>query len=228
MDVSQIESLDVNELNQTLICLGAKFDKFATDLANGSIKELAPPFADYHSYKGSIISYYRLFFEKYLRYLDDIDENTWKFVNISMTAYIKKYSENHITVGFDLKSECKRLMNSILNSVSEYYNGAPNKAFESLRNCFIDNNGHLLNLIPQIQYKGNLYRVRNKANLKENKELFHTPFELRTKCGSYRFSILGYPSLYLSLSLDTSLKETDINSENYTACRFYPQETLQY
>lgn len=50
MDVSQIESLDVNELNQMLIRLGAKFDKFATDLANGSIKELAPPFADYHSY----------------------------------------------------------------------------------------------------------------------------------------------------------------------------------
>ena len=74
MDVSQIESLDVNELNQTLIRLGAKFDKFATDLANGSIKELAPPFADYYSYKGSIISYYRLFFEKYLRHLDDIDE----------------------------------------------------------------------------------------------------------------------------------------------------------
>ena len=41
----------------------------------------------------------------------------------------------------------------------------------------------------------------NSIQLKE--ELFHVPFESRSRIGNYRFSINGYPSLYLADSIYT-------------------------
>lgn len=58
-----------------------------------------------------------------------------------------------------------------------------------------------------------LYRA---ARVYENKtysrrRVFHTPFNLRSKVSTSRFSIAGYPSLYLSTALELCCQEIHVN-----------------
>lgn len=57
------------------------------------------------------------------------------------------------------------------------------------------------------------YRIRNNGNCEEwdCKELFHVPFEKRELIGSQRFSIPGYPSLYLGASALVCIEEIPWN-----------------
>lgn len=204
---------------------GEPFDTFANDLAAGEIEELAPPFYDYVTFSGGLLDYYKAFFEKYRRYLKRINEETWTFVNTTMEVIIKHNSG--IQVKFDLMNECERLMEAILQSLGAYLEGLPNIAYNNLERVFVADNMHLLNLLPQARFKGSLFRVRGKRGLNNPKELFHTPFELRNSCGSYRFSILGYPSLYLATSLETSLAECRIDDTEYSAICFRNEQLLE-
>ena len=59
--------------------------------------------------------------------------------------------------------------------------------------------------------------------------MFHVPFDERVKCNTYRYSTLGYPSLYLASSLLTSLKECDYdNPENYYCSCFKSTKQLTF
>lgn len=100
---------------------GLPFDSFAIALAGESIANLAPPFDEYVNYTGSLIDFYKDFFQRYLQCLENIDSNTWEFVNISMRAYIKH--NGGPLVDFDLVEECKMLMDSITKSLSAYFDG---------------------------------------------------------------------------------------------------------
>lgn len=220
-----LKNMSKEELDDWLKMKGLQFDSFANALADCSIPELAPPFGDYASYKGSLLEFYREFFQKYLLYLEKIDSNTWEFINGCMGAFIKHYGGP--LADFDLVSECKTLMEAVTKALSAYLCGSPNIAYEILEHTFVDKDMHLLKTLPQIQYVGPLYRVRGERNLKIQKELFHTPFELRNSCGSYRYSILGYPSLYLAGSLDTALAESRISNCNYSAMLFRNKNTIQ-
>lgn len=53
------------------------------------------------------------------------------------------------------------------------------------------------------------YRTRiSDAPLTKAREMFHTPFELRGLVKTARFSVLGFPSLYLTKNMFTSWEET--------------------
>ena len=204
---------------------GQPFDTFANAIAGGTIANLAPPFDVYINYTGSLIDFYKDFFQRYLQCLENIDSDTWEFVNSCMSVFI-----NHNggpLVDFDLVAECKMLMDSIIKSLSAYFNGSPNMAYRILEHTFADKNFHLLQTLPQIQYLGPLYRVRGVRNLSVQKDLFHTPFELRNSCGSYRYSILGYPSLYLAGSIETALAESRIIDNQYSVMLFRSNEILR-
>lgn len=51
------------------------------------------------------------------------------------------------------------------------------------------------------------YRLREKGGVADFGDLFHVPFESRHKVGSARYSIPGYPTLYLSNSIFLAYKE---------------------
>mgnify|MGYP004542215849 FL=1 len=220
-----LHQMSKENLDKWLRRKGQPFDSFANALAGGVIANLAPPFDEYSNYTGSLIDFYKNFFQRYLQCLEKIDSDTWKFVNSCMSVFIKHYGGP--LVDFDLVAECKMLMNSIIKSLSAYFNGSPNMAYRILEHTFVDKNFHLLNTLPQIQYIGPLYRVRGERNLSAQKELFHTPFELRNCCGSYRYSILGYPSLYLAGSIETALAESRIVDNQYSVVLFRSNEILQ-
>lgn len=220
-----LHQMSKEDLDNWLKSKGLPFDSFANALAGGAIANLAPPFDEYINYTGSLIDFYKNFFQRYLQCLEKIDLDTWEFVNSCMSVFIKH--NGGPLVDFDLVAECKMLMNSIIKSLSAYFDGSPNMAYRILEHTFVDKNFHLMKTLPQIQYIGPLYRVRGERNLSAQKELFHTPFELRNCCGSYRYSILGYPSLYLAGSIEIALAESRIIDNQYSVMLFRSNEILQ-
>ena len=192
---------------------------FATTLAKGEHKTLSPPFISYSNSDIDILDFYHQFFTEYINCLKRIDRNVIDKVNITMQMFIKRF--NNQTVKFDIIHETIDLCNAILEATTQYFKGFPNVAYEKLEYIFIENSCHLLQLLPQLTCKNiQLYRARKGKDLQERKELFHTPFELRTKCASYRFSTLGYPSLYLASSLETALLEVGAKNplEYFCSC----------
>lgn len=192
---------------------------FATTLAKGEHKTLSPPFISYSDSDIDILDFYHQFFLEYINCLKRIEKDVIDKVNITMQMFINRF--NNQTVKFDIIHETIDLCNSILEATTQYFKGFPNVAYEKLEYIFIENSCHLLQLLPQLTCKNiQLYRARKGKDLQERKELFHTPFELRTKCASYRFSTLGYPSLYLASSLETALLEVGAKNplEYFCSC----------
>lgn len=87
------------------------------------------------------------------------------------------------------------------------------EAFDKLRNFFEADDSFYLYMFPQLHLKqGLLYRIRNgviKQNATSDGEMFHIPFEKRYLVNTQRFSILGYPALYLAGSFFTAWCELD-------------------
>ena len=208
------------DIIESIIKIGLKdYIDFATTLAKGKHKTLSPPFTGYSNSDIDILDFYHQFFTEYINCLKRIDRNVIDKVNITMPMFINRF--NNQTVKFDIIHETIDLCNAILEATTQYFKGFPNVAYEKLEYIFIENSCHLLQLLPQLTCKNiQLYRARKGKNLQERKELFHTPFELRTKCASYRFSTLGYPSLYLASSLETALLEVGAKNplEYFCSC----------
>ncbi len=51
------------------------------------------------------------------------------------------------------------------------------------------------------------YRARSGINWTQKEDFYHVPFNKTYLCGSYRFSIAGYPSLYIGYSKEVCKKE---------------------
>lgn len=68
-----------------------------------------------------------------------------------------------------------------------------------------------------------LYRVRGVSEYRKYRrmEIFHTPYYLQGKVATCRYSISGYPSLYLGTSLELCLKESKLQYDSLViASRF--------
>ncbi len=183
------------------------FVDFADSLSLGTNNLFSPPFEDYTNSK-DIIDFSQKFFKKYITQLELLDKSAIDYVNLTMNMMARK--EN---VKFDLLGETKQVCDAILEALIKQFKGFPNEAYLVLEKVFSDNKAHLFNLLPQVHVRGiHLFRVRKGVNLKERKDLFHTPYQMRNKCDTARFSILGYPSLYLSTSLYTACQETNVKN----------------
>lgn len=97
------------------------------------------------------------------------------------------------------------LVNQIKKAIEDYYDGKPAKAYDDL---VIGLNSKLKNFEEVMyQYKfppnENFYRIRKIRDnyaLPSN-EFFHIPFNKRGQVKTQRYSIPGFPSLYLGTSL---------------------------
>lgn len=118
--------------------------------------------------------------------------------------------------------------NGIVRAVKEYHDGYPERAYRHLNRVM-----RILieKPIREYQKSGNLlpgedtlklYRVR-KARKSINyarKDIFHVPISSRSMISTCRYSIAGYPSLYLSTSLDLCIEETGGKDKALMASRF--------
>ncbi len=109
------------------------------------------------------------------------------------------------------------LINCIINSITIYFDGKPSGAFQTFSKT-------MNKIWPQIKIfhktemkMFKLYRCRvwpyNKNPLQE--DIFHIPFEKRHLVENQRYSINGYPCLYLSTSLLCCIHE--INRQENTS-----------
>ena len=146
-------------------------------------------------------------------------------------AYVKKILKNYLVVikVFDgdealiIKENHQKIesfCNSIIKSIELYYDGFISSSFD------VFSEGMALLKEQLFLYKKktiptNLFKIRRgKPNPFESKEMFHIPFEKREKCISYRFSISGFPSLYLGNSIYTCLREVGIRNEPWSVSLF--------
>jgi hypothetical protein len=91
----------------------------------------------------------------------------------------------------------------IVSAVRSYLNGSPFGATTVLREGLEKLRSHLDVLITPRQRLSNLYRVREIDTLAnaDRKDIFHVPFDFRHRVQTQRYSISGWPSLYLGASL---------------------------
>lgn len=123
--------------------------------------------------------------------------------------------------------EMKKLCDGILESLKQYHNGLPHKAYGSFEKLMriLEKRGNQLVVFQKSSRDSlfdfddplRLYRVRKLTEegttTYERKDIFHTPFSLREKISTCRYSISGYPCLYLGTSLELCAKEIENDSE---------------
>lgn len=108
---------------------------------------------------------------------------------------------------------------SIMSAVAKYYAGHPGEAYEELWKGITEIRPFIRSLVADSVNKDdlrNLYRIRKKNEGRiTKKDMFHIPYELRHLVSSQRYSIPGFPSLYLGSSLYIAWRELgcpDLNS----------------
>lgn len=139
-------------------------------------------------------------FDKYLDLLSSISPKKVKIQGLSAP----------INFASTLKTQTD-VVNGILESLDLYYGGSPSKAYARFEKMINDRTGKykkLLN-IKNLDEGESFYRLRVK---KENfpltaKEMFHIPFELRGKISTQRYSIPGFPCLYLGKTIYVAWEE---------------------
>lgn len=139
-----------------------------------------------------------------------------------------------------IRKVCKQLT----KTVSFYLDGFPSKAYVYF--------GKIMDLLMQQPlriYQKNVMEQFGKSGSRYEDELklfrvvcvndnrpyprdrvFHTPYNLRSKVSTSRYSIAGYPSLYLGTSLDLCCEEIHMNpyKDFALASMFRLERTLEY
>ncbi len=132
-----------------------------------------------------------------------------KFIEDFLNEFLEKIK--NLNEGFQefdtyfIKNTQEKIVKGLVRTVKEYYNGNPYEAYKELDKTLRNDLKDLYVIIKQKTYEKNenFYRIRIK---KENyglnrKDLFHIPFELRGKVNTQRYSIPGFPSLYLGRTI---------------------------
>lgn len=122
----------------------------------------------------------------------------------------------------------KRICNLIDRSVSHYLNGFPSKSYRTFcrsmnvlwnkpLEIFQKTSVELLD--SSYNDKLNLFRAScvNDKGLYTRERIFHTPYNLRSKVSTNRYSIAGFPSLYLGTSLKLCCEEINFNPSKNSA-----------
>lgn len=104
-----------------------------------------------------------------------------------------------------IKRTQNQFTKGLVESVKKYYEGKPNEAYKKFENTLRND---LKDFDEVLRFKDlpentDFYRMRlaSPNYPLEQKELFHIPFEKRGLVKSQRFSIPGFPSLYLGSSV---------------------------
>ena len=133
-----------------------------------------------------------------------------------------------------IKNELKKvegISTGLLEVIKAYNNGLPHQAYEKLKAVMVTVKGLKVFQKSGIYTKYDLdqddplrlYRVRGVSEYRKYRrmEIFHTPYYLQGKVATCRYSISGYPSLYLGTSLELCLKESKLQYDSLViASRF--------
>lgn len=115
----------------------------------------------------------------------------------------------------------KKLNKGLLTSVKKYLDGNAFSAYRTFKNTLFPIKS-FLPVLPSIE-DGIFYRMRSDAGLSDEKEFWHIPFNKAYLSKSERFSIAGYPILYLGYSK----RVCELEIDKGTLAKFELQEPLK-
>lgn len=140
---------------------------------------------------------------------------------------IRSLFEEHDVTQFDWGADQARFYkaaDSACTAVFDTYKlalaGYREKALERLYSCYF-NKGLIENFIEDVDNNTKFYRLRASDNYRlfSNEEMFHIPFDKCQKTSNNRFSISGFPILYLGSSIYgcwLEMGQPDIEKANVT------------
>lgn len=124
----------------------------------------------------------------------------------------------------DLLERINIIVDGILESIDEQYKGKPKNSYDNLAKFMNEAKvSELLDKSSILNVDTKLFRTRLGEPSKkfDRKDLFHIPFDLRGRISTQRFSIPGFPCLYLSNSVYLNweeLQQPEFNKMH--CCRF--------
>ena len=133
--------------------------------------------------------------------------------------YIQLINQNQMINSCNNNAEfietIRTITNGIIRAVKYYLNGLPSSAYMSFRSLMKNLSCNPLKVYQKstYNYSGDdplfLFRTIRVDDNKPypRKRVFHPPYNLRSKITTNRYSIAGYPSLYLGTSLDLCCEE---------------------
>lgn len=140
----------------------------------------------------------------------ETDKDFRHYVFETLDKFIKRLNgiDNFEDIGFPIAQIIERqehLIKQIKNSINYYYEGRPASALNSLgRGLNSDSkNFEELMYLRRFESDNSFYRIRihNENFPLPPYKFFHIPFELRGKVKTQRYSIPGFPSLYLGTTV---------------------------
>lgn len=125
----------------------------------------------------------------------------------------------------------QKFINGLSDALESYFDGHPARAYEVFKKTMNHRVKAFKTLQTMRKYESgqSFYRLRIKE---ENHplsagEMFHIPFQLRGRVSTQRYSIPGFPSLYLAGSLYVAWEELKRpNLDRFQAVRLATTETL--
>lgn len=149
----------------------------------------------------SIIEIMESLFSKFLDYVNNQKTNETFATHLYDAPAISRMVEN----------ACKE----IINMLKAYQEGNVLEAYRFLNRRFRPTGNKICASyhfpLNRVSAGSKWYRIRKKEEKTfHRKDLFHVPFEERNKVGTYRYSIPGYPALYLGSSLYCSWLEMEL------------------
>jgi len=166
-----------------------------------------------------------------------------KYIQKIFNQYIELLSQvtdlkdiNGIAGSITIEKTMERQM-EFLEGISQcidlYYSGKPSEAYDTLSKTIstrISKNKSMIR-IGKYELGESFYRGRiGKDNFLYNKnEMFHIPFELRGQVATQRYSIPGFPSLYLGKTIYVcweELKRPDLNM--FQVSRLINTQPIEY
>ena len=162
----------------------------------------------YSDTDGDYLAYISRLIEDYIQRVSQIDYHSVELLNHSFDTLP---SECKPPKDFDFVRDVKALSKLVIDVLNDCYRCYPDDAFQKLKLFFEADNLYYLNMLPQLEVKKwSLFRIRTGVFDKtQDGEVFHIPFEKRHLVATQRFSIPGYPILYLAGSLFTAWCEMD-------------------
>lgn len=142
-------------------------------------------------------------------------------------TYIKKCNTIESLVSSSFMDTLNEICESVLDIIASSISGYPADAYQktvNLMNTLLKNLEATHLFLDNKLKERSFYRVTKvkEAKVYKRDRIFHVPFNMRSKMKTFRFSIPGYPGLYLCDNLYLALNETEINScnEKAIAARF--------